>query len=361
MTECLSSCYWMTPEDPNCDKFLGLVFPEMCNNHDDNCNQLTDEDLTQGCYTGPPETLFVGICEPGQMICSEGNWGNYYINSMDEKVFVSDLCLDEVVPLDKDACNGQDDNCDGIVDDGKEMEDTDILFIVDVSGSMWDEIDAVLMALEMFAVNYSDESVIRWGIMTGPHMGTPGYNSTEYLTINTFLTDFQQFLSVMVGLASNNGFIGTGREMILDALYLSILNLAPPEDAPYLLIDLIWDIQWNVFSIPTLDQFSINWRDDVNHVVIIFTDEPIQSYLNPSIHPDDVHKLITGTTDLSIYTFTTELYKSKQQWNSIIQGYYDTGWEQFTSPEGKWYKLTSNAATMYENLIEILDETACQE
>ena len=362
MTECLASCHWIAPEDPNCDKYLGLIFPEMCNNHDDNCNQLIDEDLVQGCYTGPPNTLYVGICEPGQMICFEGNWGNYYTNAANEDIFVSDLCLGEVVPLEKDACNGTDENCDGIVDDGKEMEDTDILFIVDFSGSMWDEIDAVFAALEMFAVNYSDESVIRWGLMTGPQLGQQaGIFTTEYLIINTFLTDFQQFLGIMSGMANTSVQFGTGKEMMLDALYLSILNLATPMDAPYLLIDLAWHTSWNVFSTPTLDQFSMNWREDANHVIVVFTDEPVQSYLDPMLFPDDILKLIPSASELSIYTFTNDTYKSKQQWSSVIQEYYDQGWEQFTSPEGRWYLLTSNAATMYESLIEILDETACQE
>jgi len=200
--------------------------------------------------------------------------------------------------------------------------------------------------------------------MSGPHQGTQaGVYSTEYLFINTFLTDFQQFLAIMSGLASNMPQFGTGKEMLLDALYLSILNLVPAEDAPYLLIDLVWNTNWNVFSIPTLvsGQFSMNWREDANHVIVLFTDEPTQSYLDPKLFPDDLHKLISSATDLSIYTFTTETYKSKQSWNSDLMGYYDQGWEQFTSPEGRWYKLTSNAVTMYENLLEIIDEAACGE
>ena len=50
---------------------------EECNNFDDNCNQLIDEDLYAQCYTANPSTLYMGICEPGDMTCLEGLWGNY--------------------------------------------------------------------------------------------------------------------------------------------------------------------------------------------------------------------------------------------------------------------------------------------
>ena len=42
-------------------------------------------------------------------------------------------------------------------DYGEEMKETDILFVIDWSGSMNDEITAVLTALNQFAQNYSDE------------------------------------------------------------------------------------------------------------------------------------------------------------------------------------------------------------
>ena len=82
--------------------------------------------------SGPPETLGVGICVPGGLYCKEGVWGNDF----DGGAFVPDLCLGEVTPLSEDICNGEDTNCDGIIE--KELDPTDILFIVDLSGSMID-------------------------------------------------------------------------------------------------------------------------------------------------------------------------------------------------------------------------------
>ena len=46
------------------------------------------------------------------MMCELGNWGNYYSSEQSGEIFINDLCLDEIVPDDKDACNGVDDNCD---------------------------------------------------------------------------------------------------------------------------------------------------------------------------------------------------------------------------------------------------------
>ena len=63
-------CAWQIPIASDCDPYAGQPLPyELCNNHDDNCNQLIDEDLYEVCYTGPPETMNVGICQPGIATC----------------------------------------------------------------------------------------------------------------------------------------------------------------------------------------------------------------------------------------------------------------------------------------------------
>ena len=163
-TDCLAVCSWVTPSDPNCDPYLGMTLPyELCNNHDDNCNLLIDEDLFKACYTGPPDTANVGTCMPGMQTCSEGAWGHYN----ETGGFIQGYCKDEVLPLLEDQCNGLDDDCDGEVDKNGEMQKTDILFIIDWSGSMSSEIEAVLLALNQFAKNYKDEDVIQWGLIVG--------------------------------------------------------------------------------------------------------------------------------------------------------------------------------------------------
>ncbi|MDP1830279.1 MAG: MopE-related protein [Archangium sp.] len=81
---------------------------ETCNNIDDNCNGVRDEQadggaLTQACYTGlPAGTRNVGRCREGASSCASGSWGG---------------CVGEVIPG-TETCNNIDDNCNGSIDDG---------------------------------------------------------------------------------------------------------------------------------------------------------------------------------------------------------------------------------------------------
>src|SRR5690606_16971093 len=65
----------------------------------------TDEQRGQ-CYTGPEGTAGRGACRIGQRECQNGMWGP---------------CIGEQTPL-PERCNGIDDDCDGVVDNGFERE-----------------------------------------------------------------------------------------------------------------------------------------------------------------------------------------------------------------------------------------------
>ena len=91
------------------------------------------------------------------------------------------------------------------------------LFIVDWSGSMDAEIEAVLIALNEFAKNYSDEEVIQWGLMVAPR--TPGnFGQYNYLELVSDMASFEDFMYDFSSLDKNtmNGQF----EMLYDALYL---------------------------------------------------------------------------------------------------------------------------------------------
>jgi MYXO-CTERM domain-containing protein len=78
--------------------------PETCNNRDDDCDGSTDEGNPGGgdsCYSGPPGTDGVGICEGGVVRCLAGSL----------------VCDGEVVPGTED-CNLLDDDCDTETDEG---------------------------------------------------------------------------------------------------------------------------------------------------------------------------------------------------------------------------------------------------
>ncbi|MCB9642825.1 MAG: hypothetical protein H6728_07075 [Myxococcales bacterium] len=90
---------------------------EVCfNNVDDNCNGIPDEqdgcpicqdNSKQTCYLdedgnpGPDNTQGIGVCKTGEQVCVGGKWGE---------------CVGSVFPG-QEECNGQDDDCDGKVDE----------------------------------------------------------------------------------------------------------------------------------------------------------------------------------------------------------------------------------------------------
>lgn len=331
MSPCLAMCSWLPPDPAQvCDPFLGIVMDEVCNAFDDNCNQLIDEDLTAVCYTGPEGTEGVGVCHAGEMVCEMGQWGSF-----NDGAFMADVCADEKTPLEEDLCSGQDDNCDGIIENV--MEETDVLFIVDTSGSMSSTINAVQQAMTQFAANYADQQVIQWGLVVGPLDHEDG----ERLMMSTNLVPFAQFLPVLQALDDDS----TGSEMLYDALFLSIRNLVAPGDVPNM-PPLHWDDD-DISSSPTIQNWNVNWREDANHVVIVFSDEKGQSYTHPEITQAHITQWAAAADDLAIYTF------SKPQ-NKLG----NDGWGP-VAVNGAWSKLTSNGAEMFGALMDIIDEEAC--
>jgi hypothetical protein len=272
--------------------------------------------------------------------------------------FIPGYCKDQQLPKAKDSCDGIDGDCDGIIDDGKEMEDTDILFIVDSSGSMNLEIKAVLGALGMFANFYSDEEVIQWGIVTGPmssdhcavfDLTNNCFNYDEFLFLYSNLNPFSDFISDFAALKPLIESSDTGAEMLFDAIYLSIYNLAY---APlYDLSIFAWDDLWNsvqIFSEPPVEKFVVNWRPNAHHVIILFTDEPGDSFLIPEITVPVLQDMISNSSDLKTYFFTPPNFNIK------------SSWEPLALNGGKWFPLAVDPTVLYNSLMDILDETACQ-
>ncbi|MDW8363992.1 MAG: putative metal-binding motif-containing protein, partial [Myxococcales bacterium] len=80
---------------------------ETCDGRDEDCDSQVDEDeagfaLTRACYDGPAGTAGVGVCVEGVQTCAGGEYR---------------ACIGQVLPS-EEACDGEDDDCDGMVDDG---------------------------------------------------------------------------------------------------------------------------------------------------------------------------------------------------------------------------------------------------
>ncbi|OUW00031.1 MAG: hypothetical protein CBD16_07100 [Betaproteobacteria bacterium TMED156] len=344
MTDCAALCsYVPLPEPPACDASRGLILQEECNSFDDDCDQLLDENIFQPCYTGAPETLFVGVCSPGEVYCNSGVWGNDKNNQ-----FTPGLCLGEITPQ-EEICDGADNDCDGVVDYGEEIRETDVLFIVDWSGSMDDQIEAVKIALNRFATHFAAEEPLQWGLVVGPKEFEE--DGDEFLVKVSDISPFDQFLAEFAALG-NRG-MDTGNEMLLDAVYLAVRNISAAAN-----IDIADTVWWrNTGSIPEKENFFINWRPTSERIVIIFSDEVEQSYLRDPMTPDGPQRPITEEVvqdavragiSLKVYTFSTGGFGHRADfWTDIS-----------LAGNGSSFELTSDALSMYNDLMSIIDE-AC--
>jgi hypothetical protein len=346
LTECQALCVYVPlPEPPVCDPTRGIALEdEECNNFDEDCDQSVDEALSQACYTGPPDTLLVGVCTPGEVYCNQGTWG-----SDREEEFVPGLCVGEITPS-NEICDGSDNDCDGIVDYGEEIRDTDILFIVDWSGSMDMEIEAVRIALNRFAAQFSAEQQLQWGLIIGPKKYLSP--SRELLVLASNISPFEQFLADFAALGSEG--MNTGNEMLLDAIYLSVRNISG--NAPVDLNSTVWFR--GTGSDPEKQNFNINWRQNTDKIVIVFSDEEEQSYLRNDDDPDGptrpvtrevVESALRASPNLRLYAFaeTSPLAGMRQDWEDIT-----------LAGSGRLFELTADAVSMYNDLMSIIDE-AC--
>ena len=334
MTECFATCHWIPElsQGTVCDSFAGLpIEPEVCNNFDEDCDLLVDERITRECYTGPEDTLNVGVCLSGQQTCNSGQW--YGRGPQGNQVV--DFCEGEVVPS-EEICDGADNDCDGVVDYGEEIPETDILFLVDWSGSMENYINAVRMAMNRFAQDFSAEDKLKWGLIVGPKAATGPGGTQEMLILESDIADFQDFLNAFanVGQFSNQ----TGNEQFKDAIILALQNISG--NVQYNITNATWSNRMG--SIPELKFFKVNWRPNADRIIVLFSDEFAQSFLVPRVTTDQVYDTLESTPNLKFYAFAE---RNSRVWNS----YASRG-------NGTVFELSRNQQQMYDDLMSILDD-----
>jgi len=98
--------------------------PEICDNKDNDCDGTIDGVAT-ACYSGPPNTRRVGQCRDGTQTCTNGV-GTGACNGERTPALLPDggvpRFVDGGVNDPEATCDGLDEDCDGIVDDGFDLD-----------------------------------------------------------------------------------------------------------------------------------------------------------------------------------------------------------------------------------------------
>ena len=215
------------------------IRPEECNAWDDDCDGVIDG-MVDYCAT-EPDYAGVGECTSGEKECINGVWSS---------------CDGEIFP-EAEVCDGLDNDCDGEIDEDLDPhQKVDLLFVVDISGSMGPYINALAAALDWYASDFGQTEhkfglAVFPGYLAGYGWGSgiaPGqeYDIRSGIPGNA-LIDVNTFRNLLNSLTANGG----GSEPTYDVAHEL---MSPTDDG------------------------QIGWRDDAYPYVIIITDEQPQTW-----------------------------------------------------------------------------------
>lgn len=219
---------------------------EICDGRDNDCNGLPDDMPSLGyCYDGDEQDLWHGECHAGILVCDDGR----------------EVCENQQLPTDED-CDGLDNDCDGFVDeDLEDGEQVDIVFMIDLSGSMASYYASVSQAAQLFSLNFSGDPDMRFALVGLPHP------SNGYPGVLLDFTDAASFQMYLTTLSTNSS------------------SQEPSWDGPYRACQ---------------ESLGLSWQPSSRRYVVVFTDEGGQSFEGKT--ESDVSSMCVAA-DATFYAF----------------------------------------------------------
>lgn len=261
--------------------------PELCNGYDDDCDGYIDNSgpgpMARWCSDrNTPADLTTELtlpCQRGSQICAAGIW---------QECIGSILPVPEIGVL---ACDRVDNNCDGCIDgdltsDGCntiEVSGYDIVFAIDISGSMGDYIAAVRDALNIFVTTTLPPTGSRFSLIVFPTVA-----DSDWRVVSDFedLSSFQSRLALVTADGGSN-------------------------EATY-------DLIYALFT----ESISLSWRPGAIRIIVVLGDEYAQTYSTPPLTESTVCGASRSGEVLAVVT-NAAFFNSYDQCADTFQISYD--------------------------------------